>query len=104
MYFLKKTSEFNKVFNTVEKKIYGKFFILIISKNKEEELKIGLSIGKKVGNAVTRNRVKRRIKAYFRDFYSFKVNKSVVLIGKPQAGESSWKQIKNDLNYVFARV
>ena len=36
--------------------------VLVYSKSREPDIKIGFAVGKKIGNAVVRNRVKRRLR------------------------------------------
>lgn len=62
---LKKQSDFNLVFNK-GKKIYSKSITIVYIKS--NELKFGISLSKKHGNAVLRNRIKRLLRASFRNF------------------------------------
>ena len=57
---LKKHSAFAYVYRKGEKTSAGD--LLLLSARSREGLKIGLSVTKKVGNAVTRNRVKRLLR------------------------------------------
>ena len=44
------------------------FFVIFYSKNSYSYGRFGISVGKKVGNAVVRNRLKRQVRAILRDF------------------------------------
>ena len=57
---LKKRSAFAYVYRKGEKT--SAHDLLLLSAKSKEGLKIGLSVSKKVGNAVTRNRVKRLLR------------------------------------------
>ncbi|MBQ0017209.1 MAG: ribonuclease P protein component [Clostridiales bacterium] len=58
---LKKRKEFAYIFKKGES--YGsKNLVLVISKSKLPKFKVGFSVSKKVGVAVIRNKVKRRLK------------------------------------------
>ena len=57
---LKKRGAFAYVYRKGEKSSAGN--LLLLSAKSREGLKIGLSVTKKVGNAVTRNRVKRLLR------------------------------------------
>ena len=48
------------------KSFANKYLVVYILKNKTDQTRIGISISKKVGNAVTRNRIRRLIKETYR--------------------------------------
>jgi ribonuclease P protein component len=48
------------------KRVYTDCFIAIVLKKTAQNNRIGITISKKVGNAVQRNRIKRVIREYFR--------------------------------------
>ena len=52
---------FNEIINTGRHKS-NKYFILCTKNKDDENVKFGIAVGKKVGNAVTRNKVKRQIR------------------------------------------
>lgn len=62
---LKKDSDFRKVYKH-GKSFANKYLVLYILKNKSEYSRVGMSVSKKVGKAVTRNRVRRLIKEVYR--------------------------------------
>lgn len=67
---LRKTREFNRVYQNGAR-LYGKGFILVYLRDKQvdnrvSESRLGISVPRKVGNAVQRNRIKRIIREAFR--------------------------------------
>ncbi|HOK39939.1 MAG TPA: ribonuclease P protein component [bacterium] len=62
---LKRQKDFEKVFRNGSKKISDKFIIYYI-KNNLPYSRIGISIKRKIGKAVKRNRIRRLIREYFR--------------------------------------
>ena len=62
---LKKDSDFRKVYK------HGKSFanrnlVMYMLDNKSDSTRVGISVSKKVGNAINRNKVRRRIKESYR--------------------------------------
>jgi ribonuclease P protein component len=48
------------------KKLHTHHFIILWSENGTERARLGITASRKLGNAVARNRVKRRVREYFR--------------------------------------
>ncbi len=63
---IRKSSEFAKVFENQSKKISNRLLRLHIAKNNLPVTRLGVSVGKRVGHAVMRNAVKRRLREAFR--------------------------------------
>lgn len=98
--YLKKNSEFQRVY--LARNISGsKYLTLFTLKNNRDYPRIGITATKKVGNAVKRNFVKRRLKSLCRDNYDkLKVGYDYVFVVKKSACEASFK----DIRYSFLNV
>ncbi len=109
-YSLKGRNLFNEVF-TRGKKYRGKSVIIILLKSQTEEksynsevsdIKIGISLSRKLGKAHDRNRIKRRIKAICHELLN-DMNTGITLIIKPGPGsrDMSFEEFKSDIIKVF---
>ena len=88
-------------------KVIGKYFIIVyIQDSLLVEAVAGITVSRKVGNAVTRNFVKRRVKAFLRDYLLpqgspiFKCN----IIALPSVISADWLSICKDLEICFQRI
>jgi ribonuclease P protein component len=63
----------------------------------------GLSVGRRVGNAVVRNRVKRRLRDILRNKYIVS-GFDIVLLAKASAAATSYQSIDNAVASVLARA
>ena len=61
---LKENRDFRRVYNK-GKSYVCPFFVVYINKNRWDNSRLGITVGKKIGNAVKRNRAKRIITAAF---------------------------------------
>ena len=48
-------------------------FVCYYMPRKESHARVGISVGKKLGNAVVRNKVKRQVRSMVDDIYDFKI-------------------------------
>ena len=61
---LKENRDFRRVYNK-GKSYVSPYFVVYINKNRFSDVRLGITAGKKIGNAVKRNRAKRVITAAF---------------------------------------
>ena len=91
-----KTIKENKLFRRLYykgKKVVGKQLVLYYLQTKDEP-QIGYTVRKKVGKAVVRNKVRRRIKESFRG-YEKSLNKkcNFVIVARTCASDATFKEI-----------
>ena len=82
------------------------FFGNLTNKNKNS-LNISFVAKKKIGNAVKRNKIKRRLRNIMNDAYkkiSINLNYSYLVIAKPTMLNSEFKKIKETLFLEFERI
>lgn len=67
-------------------------------------LKVGFIVSKKVGGAVTRNRVRRRLRETFRAIIPFiKDNVNYVVIARSSCGDADFEEIANNLLHLIIK-
>ncbi len=90
---LKRNYEFKKVFNK-GKSIVDRLVVVYFIKTTFDENRLGIVVNKKIGNAVVRNRVKRRIKECYRNYEErIKKGYNIVIVSRVKASEASYKDI-----------
>lgn len=72
-------------------------FVCYFQKRKEEHARIGISVGKKIGNAVCRNKVKRQVRSIVDEVYSFNEGYDLIIIVRPSYMLKSFEENKNEM-------
>ena len=77
-----------------------------IRSNNLSDLRIGFTVSKKVGNAVSRNRVKRRLKAAAQNIMLAKSPKylDLVVIGRQTALKRSFSSLLSDMEKALTQI
>ena len=96
---LKNQKEFDAV-NRAGKKFVGKFMIVIISNEDTSHTHLGLKVGRKFGNAVVRNKFKRRIKAIIYDFSKTHDGSRFIIIPKSYATKADYHELAKDFQKI----
>ena len=88
------------------RKIHSHQFIMIHAKGEGDSSRLGITVSKKVGSAVVRNRIKRIIREYFRhNRHRFQsVIGDINLIAKPCCSELNTEQLHSALDYIFRKA
>lgn len=104
---IKKNKEFQQVFQNGKSFANRQFVVYVLKKQDQESFRIGLSVSKKLGNAVTRNQIKRYIRQTFLELKDeVRPGNDYVIIARKPAAEMGMQEIKKSLEHVLkvARV
>ena len=88
---VKKNRDFSRIIKN-NRPIKSNLFVIYLEKNTNDIYKFGISASKKVGNAVTRNRLKRQIKSIL-DKNTYKNNFNCIIIIKKDIIDKSFDEI-----------
>ncbi len=114
---IKKSSDFQEI-SKKGQKFYSKTVLLISlptsqiyfqnlvkNKNAINFCRVGFTVSKSVGNAVLRNRSKRRLREAFRKLSEIAQNHhDYVLIARREIVEADFEKILNDLKFCLKRI
>jgi ribonuclease P protein component len=83
----------------------GKLFSVHAFPNEQGSHRLGLSVSRKVGNAVTRNAVRRRLREVFHSCISeASGDLDLVVSARPAAAEATFEELREEFNKSLARV
>jgi ribonuclease P protein component len=98
---LTKRSEFLDLFRR-GRKIHTAHFVLFSKPHSTGGSRLGLTVSTKVGNAVVRNRVKRRLREFFRRQHrNLLARRDLVIVAKKGAGGLSSYELDREIHEVL---
>ncbi len=87
------------------KTVYSQYFLAIVCDRSNQHNRIGITVSKKVGNAVARNRIKRLIREYFRHKkHSIPGARDINIIARKGLTTLSNRQIIEKLDKLFIKI
>ena len=101
---LLKRHEYNRL-KTAGRKIHTYHFLAVYVPGDRPSTRIGITVSRRVGNAVVRNRIKRCVREYFRkNKYRIKGIWDIHVIAKSQAADADNKEIERAMNKLFSQL
>ena len=70
----------------------------------DEELKLAFVTSKKIGNAVLRNKARRRLRALVLSYEKNIQNGKYIFVAKEKINENSYEKLKKDFIFAFKRL
>jgi ribonuclease P protein component len=99
---IKKNKEFQEAFQKGHSFANRQFVVYALKKEGQATFRIGLSVSKKVGNAVTRNQIKRYIRqSIFELSDRLAIGNDYVIIARKPAAEMDFFEVKKSLTHVL---
>lgn len=103
-YRIKKNKEFQEIFKTGKSFANRELVIYYRKKTKQKHIRVGISVGKKLGNAVTRNRIKRYIRECFIHLDDkIKAEYDIIVIARNQAVNISFHRMCKSLQHLLRK-
>ncbi len=100
---IKKADEFDKIIK--HRKYYSnRFFVIYIIDKQEKYHRFGISIPKKVGNSVIRNKIKRQIKSIIDSNKVINQNLDYVIIVRKEIVNLSYTEKLQNLNLLLSKI
>lgn len=101
---IRKNREFRRTYLKGKSEVSPNLVTYII-KNRYKKNRMGITTGKKIGNAVKRNRARRVIKcAYFELQQKLKPGFDIVFVGRVKTTVSKMQVVKNEMERQFCKL
>ncbi len=100
-YRLTKRGSFRYVYNKGERTGGQKLSLVFV---KGKSLKIGFSVSNKVGCAVKRNKLRRRMRAVCRSLVPRLVTAQIAIVAKTGAADMSFDELEKELKRLFGKA
>ena len=100
---LRKHAQFCRV-QSKGRRLGGKFILVIFAPSSFAGVRHGLTVSKRVGNAVTRNRIKRRLRDILRHHNSLCHGFDLVWIAKSNTSQANYAELRMDVEPLLQRI
>lgn len=103
-YRIKKNEEFQEVFKKGKSFANRQLVLYYFKKEEQEHFRIGLSVSKRIGNAVVRNQIKRYLRQAFLEFKENVDQKyDLVIIARQPTKDMNFAEMKKSLTHVLTK-
>ena len=103
IYSLKKNKDFQNIIKS-KQSVGCSTLVFYYLKNELNYTRVGISSGKKVGNAVIRNRTKRQVRALLDSLINYEKSMDLIVIVRNKFLEQDYENNLKDLKYLLDKI
>jgi len=101
---LTKNHEFKRLYNK-GKSAASKYVVVYSARNNSAVNRLGITVSTKLGGAVKRNRIRRRLKEIYRlNEPDLRRGYNIVLVARHGSRDAKWKDIESSVLYLFRKL
>ena len=100
---VRKNEDFQDIIKD-KKSVANSSFVVYYKKNDLSLLRIGISVSKKLGKAVVRNKVKRQVRMMAREIFDQSESVDYIIIVRNKFLENSYEDSKKDLLFLCNKI
>lgn len=99
---IKKNEDFQSIIKNRQSVVNQKF--VVYYRKNEEHLRVGISVSKKLGNAVVRNKIKRQVRMMVQEVFDKEKKMDYIIIVRNKYLSNSYEINKKDLEYLYNKI
>ena len=101
---LKKRYQFSYVYKYGEH-VSGNYIVLYFTTSKTKTMKVGFAVTKKVGHAVVRNKIRRRLREIVKNqLQNLKQNYNIIVVAKDSITNARFDELANEFNKLIKKA
>lgn len=101
-YRVKKSKEIEEILKRKRFSSNSYFIVYVNEQSETSHFRYAMSVGKKIGNAVVRNRIKRQIRAIMRQF-SISNGVDLFIIARAKVQQATYQQMQTQLQILLQK-
>lgn len=99
---IKKNEDFQSIIKNRQSVVNQKF--VVYYRKNEEHLRVGISVSKKLGNAVVRNKIKRQVRMMVQEVFDKEKKMDYIIIVRNKYLSNSYEINKKNLEYLYNKI
>ena len=101
---LTKNHEFKRLYNK-GKSAASKYVVVYFTKNRKPENGLGITVSSKLGGAVQRNRIRRRLKEIYRlNEHTLHKGFNIVIVARQRSRYAQWNELESSCLFLFKKL
>lgn len=100
---IRKNEEFQEIIR-LRQSVANACFVMYCRKNDKEQTRIGISVSKKLGNAVIRNKIKRQVRSLVQETIDLNSNFDYIIIVRNKYLSINYDQGIKEMQYLLKKM